>query len=78
MFTGLNDFNTLRAEASANSSNGEEDWQVPDDLSPQEEIAIIERGISEFEAEMIEIEQCGLECETTRMPCVAHKVSLIF
>ena len=50
---------------------------MPDDLSPQEEINIIETGIAEFEAEMNEIDQCGLECDTTRMPCVAHKVGII-
>ena len=52
---------------------------MPDtDLTPQEEINMIERGIKEFEAEMNEIDQCGLECDTTLMPCVAHKVSIIF
>ena len=77
--SGLRDLNDLRADAgSSDSATSEEDLELPDtELSTQDEITLIERGLQEFEEELSLMgEQCGVYCEkTTRMPCIAHKVS---
>ena len=78
--SGLRDLNDLRANAGSDTATSEEDLELPDtDLSTQDEITLIERGLQELEVELDLMgmgEQCGVHCEsTTRMPCIAHKVS---
>ena len=76
----MKDFNILRAEEAAeNSDEPEDDVEVMDNnTSLQEEILIVTRELLEFEAELEALEndgQCGITCDqTTRLPCVAHKV----